>query len=148
MTVIESSIIAIKEPLEEGSNRYLQYWDEQWQCWFFPNRHSTPDVRDDERDIANYLNVEYKVPLGDCTLHMVGTDTSTKWSTEHNEERQYSYRLYDGVLAEVPSAWQLSDVDFQVAGHRCRWMSIADLERNERTSTVNADVIHMVKSKL
>lgn len=148
MNIIGSSIIAIREPKEGGSNRYLQYWDDQWECWFFPNRRSTPDVRDDMRDIVNYLDVEFKVPVGDCTLALVDTETSVKWSTEHREERHYEYRLYQGDLAALPAAWQNDDSDFEVAGHRCRWMSIADLERNDRASTVNADVIGMVKAKL
>lgn len=144
MNIISSSIIALREPGVSDSNRYLLYRDEQWNCWFFPNRHSTANVADDERDILNFLSAEFKVPQGDCSLELRGTESSVKLSTEHNEERHYDYRLYDATVKTMPSAWS-AEGEFTVGGHACRFMSIAEMLSNERIKEVNHDVVDMVR---
>lgn len=147
MNIISSSIVAITQPGVTDSNQYLQYYDTGWNCWFFPNRRSTPDVQDDERDLKNYLNVEFKIPVQDCALDMHGNTESTKFSTEHNEERHYEYRVYSGDVATLPKDWSLEG-EFEVGGHRCKWMTIEDMLADERIREVNYDVVTAVRDIL
>ena len=145
--MISSSIVAIGQPGVPDSNRYLLYYDADWDCWFFPNRRSTPDIQDDERDLRNYLSVEFKVSAQDCELAMRGTEESTKYSTEHDEERHYRYRIYSGDVQTLPEHWSL-DGEFEIGGQRCMWMTIAEMLADERIHAVNYDVVTAVRNSL
>lgn len=35
-----SSLIAVRDGADEQANRYLTYYDQQWECWFLPNHSS------------------------------------------------------------------------------------------------------------
>lgn len=144
MNIISSSIVAITQPGIPDSNRYLLYYDKGWDCWFFPNRRSTPDVQDDERDLQYYLNVEFKIPLTDCSLDLHGTKESVKFSTEHNEERHYLYRIYSCHLQVIPQMWSAED-GFEVGGHQCKWMTIAEMLQDKCIHEVNDDVVTAVR---
>lgn len=144
MNLIYSSIIAIRQPGVTDSNKYLVYWDEGWKCWFFPNRRSTPNVEDDERDIVNYLHTEFKVPVEDCAVHLKTTSASKKLSTEHNEERNYEYRLYSGAIKQLPQQWSLEG-EFAIGQRTCRWMSIGEMMNDSETVKINHDVIALVR---
>lgn len=147
MKMISSSIVAIRQPGVPDSNKYLLYYDSGWDCWFFPNRHSTPNIQDDKRDLGNFLNVEFKIPMQDCELTMRGTEESTKYSTAHDEERHYLYRIYLGDVQTLPEHWAL-DGEFEVGGHRCKWMTIAEMLADERIHDVNYDVVTAVRDDL
>ncbi len=147
MNIISSSIVAIAQPGVPDSNQYLLYYDTGWDCWFFPNRRSTPDVSDDERDLLNYLNAEFKIPVQDCALDMHGTEESTKYSTEHDEERHYLYRIYAGDVQSLPELWSLEG-EFTVGGHRCKWMTISEMLADSRIKEVNYDVVTAVRDNL
>lgn len=139
-----SSLIAVKNGGDELSNRYLTYYDEQWECWFLPNHRSFDSYTEDKAKVADYLSTEFKVPQSDFTLGFVGTTTSTKWSTEHNEERTYDYRLYLAAVTRVPDAWVV-DGEFSIGSKKCRWMSLDDMQSDKRVYEVNHDVIDMLK---
>lgn len=84
-----SSLIAVKDGMDALSNRYLTYYDEQWNCWFLPNHRSFDSYEEDKRKLSSYLSSEFKIPSDDFQMRFVGTATSTKFSTAHNEERTY-----------------------------------------------------------
>lgn len=137
-----SSLIAVRDG-GEMSNRYLAYYDEQWGCWFLPNRRSFDSYSEDKAKVAEYLSAEFKIPESDFSLGFVGTTTSVKWSTEHNEERTYDYRLYMARVSAVPSAWGL-DGEFRVGSKRCRWMTLDDMRNDPKVYEINRDVIQML----
>lgn len=137
-----SSLIAVRDG-GEMSNRYLTYYDERWGCWFLPNRRSFDSYSEDRVKVAGYLSSEFKIPKSDFSLGFVGTTTSTKWSTEHDEERTYDYRLYLARVSAVPSAWRL-DGEFKVGSKRCRWMTLDDMRNDPKVYGVNRDVIQML----
>ncbi len=104
-------------------------------------------MRENERDLRNYLSVEFKVSTQDCKLAMRGTEESTKYSTAHDEERHYLYRIYSGDVQTLPEHWAL-DGEFEVGGHRCKWMTIAEMLADERIHDVNYDVVTTVRDNL
>ena len=78
---------------------------------------------------------------------LVGTSTSTKWSTEHQEERTYDYRLYLASVTHLPESWR-TDGEFQVGSKRCRWMTVDDMIADPKINDINHDVIHMLKDSI
>lgn len=137
-----SSLIAVKDG-GKLSNRYLTYYDEPWGCWFLPNHSSRDSYSEDKARMSEYLSTEFKIPEDDFTLGFLGTTTSTKWSTAHNEERTYDYRLYVAKVSVLPADWRL-DGEFIVGSKRCRWMTLDDMRNDPKIYEINSDVIQML----
>ncbi|WP_236022507.1 hypothetical protein [Bifidobacterium phasiani] len=136
-----SSIIAVTDG--DGSNRYLLYHDANWGCDFFPNRAATGDVEADMANAARYLTVEFGIPESDVELKPVGMAESTKYSTEHHEQRDYVYQLYRASLRAVPDGWRGDR--FSVRGKDCRWMTLDEMLADGRINEINHDVVALVR---
>jgi len=137
-----SSLIAVRDG-EKLSNRYLTYYNEQWECWFLPNHRSFDSYSEDKAKVSEYLATEFKIPESDFSLCFVGTTTSTKWSTAHNEERTYDYRLYMATVSVAPESWR-RDGEFVVGSKRCRWMTLDDMRNDSEIYEINHDVVQML----
>ena len=137
-----SSLIAVRDG-EKLSNRYLTYYDEQWRCWFLPNHRSFDSYSEDKAKVSEYLATEFKIPESDFSLCFVGTTTSTKWSTAHNEERTYDYRLYMAMVSVAPESWR-RDGEFVVGAKRCLWMTLDDMWKDSEIYEINHDVVQML----
>ena len=97
--------------------------------------------------MSEYLSTEFKIPEDDFTLGFLGTTTSTKWFTEHNEERTYDYRLYTATVSVLPADWRL-DGEFIVGSKRCRWMTLDDMRNDPKIYEINSDVIQMLGDRI
>ena len=139
--LIRSSIVAVTSA--DKPNQYLLYHDNGWDCDFFPNHRSSDDYETDRTSMAEYLTREYGMKVEPSDLRLVGTDTNSKLSTEHNEVRDYEYRLYLLRLPDTPESWD-SD-GFRVLDKDCRMMSVGDMLSNERINEINHDVVAMVR---
>ncbi|MEO3445618.1 hypothetical protein ABG805_07270 [Bifidobacterium adolescentis] len=93
------------------------------------------------------MTSEFKIPSDAFDVKFVGTSTNTKWSTEHQEERTYDYRLYLASVTHLPESWR-TDGEFQVGSKRCRWMTVDDMIADPKINDINHDVIHMLKDSI
>ena len=139
--LVRSSIVAVTT--EDRPNQYLLYHDDGWECDFIPNRRSSDDYETDTTNMAEYMKREYMVPVKPSGLRLVGTSTNSKLSTEHNEVRDYEYRLYLLRLHETPEPW--AGERFRILDKDCCMMSIGDMLSGSRMNSVNHDVIAMVR---
>lgn len=139
-----SSLIAVKDGMDVLSNRYLTYYDEQWNCWFLPNHRSFDSYEEDKRKLSSYLSSEFKIPSDDFQMRFVGTATSTKFSTAHNEERTYDYRLYLASVIRIPDAWD-AEGEFAIGSKKCKWMTVDEMLNDRKIYAINHDVIQMLK---
>jgi hypothetical protein len=55
--------------------------------------------------------------------------------------------VYSGEVAALPKDWSLEG-EFEVGGHRCKWMTIEDMLADERIREVNYDVVTAVRDML
>ncbi|RYQ03866.1 hypothetical protein PG2113B_1377 [Bifidobacterium pseudolongum subsp. globosum] len=55
--------------------------------------------------------------------------------------------MYSGEVAALPKDWSLEG-EFEVGGHRCKWMTIEDMLADERIREVNYDVVTAVRDML
>lgn len=145
MNIISSSIVALTQPGVSDSNKYLLYWDTGWNCWFFPNHKSGSSYEDSKRILEQYLLTEFKIPEGDCTLQPIGSYENTKYSTEHDENRNYQYTLFRGTVATLPKFRQ-EDGEFSIAGRMCKWMTVSEMLADEKIQKINHDVVAMVRN--
>ena len=139
-----SSLIAVKDGMDALSNRYLTYYDEQWNCWLLPNHRSFDSYEEDKRKLSSYLSSEFKIPSDDFQMRFVGTATSTKLSTAHNEERTYDYRLYLASVIRIPDAWD-AEGEFAIGSKKCKWMTVDEMLHDRKIYAINHDVIQMLK---
>lgn len=139
-----SSLIAIKDGTDVLSNRYLTYYDERWNCWFLPNHRSFDSYEEDKRKFSSYLSSEFKIPSDDFQMRFVGTAASTKFSTAHNEERTYDYRLYLASVIRIPDAWD-AEGEFAIGSKKCKWMTVDEMLNDRKIYAINHDVIQMLK---
>ncbi|WP_291531359.1 DUF1206 domain-containing protein [Bifidobacterium sp. UBA4282] len=139
--LIRSSIVAVTSA--DRPNQYLLYHDNGWDCDFFPNHRTNGDYETDKANMAEYLNREYGMDIKPSSLRLVGTNTNSKLSTEHNEVREYEYRLYLLRLTSTPDTWD-SDA-FRVLDKDCRMMTVGGMLSDKRINEVNHDVVAMVR---
>lgn len=139
-----SSLIAVKDGTDVLSNRYLTYYDERWNCWFLPNHRSFDSYEEDKRKLSSYLSSEFKIPSDDFQMRFVGTAASTKFSTAHNEERTYDYRLYLASVIRIPDAWD-AEGEFAIGSKKCKWMTVDEMLNDRKIYAINHDVIQMLK---
>ncbi len=143
----ESSIIAVRDATGEFKNRYLVFFDNGWQCDFFPYHKTVDPVEVDLEQVAQYLSDAFEISRNDFTIQMVGQQESAKPSTEHGgEKRWYVYRLYKADVTRMPDAWRADS--FTVGSKQCRWMTTDDMMKNPRIMEVNRDVVGMVRGYL
>lgn len=109
-----------------------------------PNHRSFDSYEEDKRKLSSYLSSEFKIPSDDFQMRFVGTATSTKLSTAHNEERTYDYRLYLASVIRIPDAWD-AEGEFAIESKKCKWMTVDEMLNDRKIYAINRDVIQMLK---
>ena len=143
----ESSIIAVRDATGDFRNRYLVFFDEGWQCDFFPYHKTVEPISVDLEQVAQYLSDAFEISRSDFTIQPVAQQESAKPSTEHGgEKRYYVYHLYKADVTRMPDAWRGDS--FTVGSKRCRWMTTEDMMKDPRIREVNSDVVGMVRGSL
>lgn len=137
----KSLIIAVTDGAD--SNRYLLYFDRNWGCDFFPNRQATGNADADMESAKRYLSAEFGIPESSVTLKPAGFTESTKFSTEHQECRDYVYQLYRAYLDGIPESW--TGERFTVRDKECRWMTLNEMLAGDTINSINHDVITLVR---
>ena len=137
------SIIAIKDSFNNYSNRFLVYYDERWDCKLFP---SYKTVDNNEDNIKIRLSNELKVGKDCISLEYKTYEIHRKFSVSNNETRVYDHRAYSATLKNF-SAMMKGDT-FEIDGKKYFWMTISDMEKDERIMEVNSDVVSFIKKNI
>lgn len=134
-TFHEFSLLAITNP----ENKYLQVYDERWNCYLFPY-YKTVDENKTNIDTraSELLNKE-------VTTNHVAYTVHCKYSVSDEVYKQYKHTLYKVDLSNVPE--NMVDDTFIIEGKRYAWKSIKELEADQNTMDKNDDVIAFVKTK-
>ena len=131
----EFSLLAIVD----SDGRYLQMFDERWQSWLFPYVRSTNNNKADMDNYASKLLGEAKVTeYVACTRHC-------KYSVSDAVYKIYNHKLYKLLLDSIPE--KMMGQIFELDGKKYTWMSIQEMEKDERIMEVNEEVIAFVKIK-
>lgn len=133
-TFHEFSLIAIKNPNE----KYLQKYDNNWDCWLFPYVRSTTN---NKTNVDNYIHDTYHLPV---TMTYVTHATHCKYSENDKVYKIYHHKLYEVSLDSVPDS--MAQDEFQIGDTKFRWMSINELENDETIMNKNDEIIAFVKA--
>lgn len=137
------SIIGIKDSYNEYANRYLLYYDSRWNCYLFPNRRTDENEKKNEESLLRYLSNSLKIPGRELSLEKLGERIHRKFSVSGGRMKWYHHTFYQIHVSLFPE--ELKKQEFTVDGINYRWMTLAQMEQDERISEVNGDVVKMVK---
>ncbi len=137
------SIVAVKDTFNKYSNRYLLYYDEGWDCKFF---FSYKTVDNDEDNIKSRLSRELNIKENTISMQFKTETIQKKYSVKHKEERTYDHRLYYATISKYSD--HIMEDEFEIDGKKFFWMTIQDMERDERIREVNSDVVSLIKDTI
>ena len=123
----------------DTNGRYLQVFDDRWESWLFPYARSTDNNKADMDNYASKLLDEEVV-----TEYVTGSK-HCKYSVSDNVYKIYNHKLYKLSLNDIPE--NMNEQTFEVNGIKYRWMSIQEMEKDERIMEVNEEVVAFVKKK-
>ena len=136
----EHSIIAIKDSFNQFPNRFLLYYDNRWSCLLFLNYKNNIN---NESFIASGVSNSLKVDSSQISVKYLAQKIHSKYSESHKEERVYCHRLYEVEISNVSEEMRADS--FEIDGVKYTWMSIAEMEQDERIMSVNSDIVDFVK---
>lgn len=145
MTEHPHSIVLIKDTFKENANRYLVYYDTRWKCKLFLN-YSTldSDVGSDENNIQKHLGMELKIDEKNIKGVFQFEKVHEKFSVSAQETKCYRHRFYKYAITSFSE--KLRQNSFEIDGRKYYWMSIAEMESDNRIMEVNDDIVKMVKA--
>ena len=138
------SLVALKDSFSTKGNRFLVYYDERWDCKLFLN-YKTSDY-DNEAYIIENISTDLGIAKRNISCKYITSKVQEKYSVSHNENRVYNHRLYEINIQKFPEAMRKDD--FVWNGKHYYWMTIENMEKDNRIMSVNMDVLDFVKENL
>lgn len=122
-----------------SSGQYLQKFDNRWESWLFPYIRSTNNNKADIDDYASELLAkEVVTEYVTCAKHC-------KYSVSDEVYKIYNHKLYKLLIDTIPE--NMREQTFELDGNKYRWMTIQEMENDERIMEVNEEVVAFVKTK-
>lgn len=118
------AIIIIK-----NKDKYLQYYDERWDSYLFPNMKLKEEFTD--IDIIEYVENNLNKKVIDCTF--IKNIIHSKYSVSHKEVREYNHYFY------------LVNIDNYDFDNTYKFFSMDDLKNNKRIMEVNSDIVSYIE---
>ena len=118
------AIIIIK-----NKDKYLQYYDERWDSYLFPNMKLKKQFTD--IDIIEYVENNLNKKVIDCTF--IKNIIHSKYSVSHKEVREYNHYFY------------LVNIDNYDFDSNYKFFSIDELKNNKRIMEVNSDIVSYIE---
>ena len=144
LSAFRFSIVALKDDFNKYSNRFLLHYDTNWNCWFFFS-FPTSDSANEEQ-IRNRMSNILKVDKNLIHLVHKSERLQPKYSLKDCVNKVYQHSLYQAVMGEFSP--ELKEDSFVLDGVSYKWMTIAEMEADDRIMEVNKDVVSFVKEKI
>lgn len=138
------SIVAIKDSFCEFPNRFLLYYDDVWNCWFFLNFHTSE--YQNEQNISQRISNQLKIDTGNIMIKYIADRMQPKYSERDKINKIYQHSLYQAIITEFPPFMKADE--FTIEGIKYKWWTISDMEKDPEIWQKNNDVISFVKEKI
>lgn len=132
-----SSIVAVKNG--KNPDCYLVYEDTGWGMRLFPN---FATAAEDENNIVRKLSEQLEVEPEKIHLSFKTDGHEIKFSTEHQQDREYFYRFY---CAEIDSFPYQDDDSFEIAVRKYDWMTVDEMLNDPKIRKYNGYVVGRVR---
>ncbi|MBR1597364.1 MAG: hypothetical protein IJ661_00460 [Lachnospiraceae bacterium] len=140
----EFSIVAVKDTFNKHPNRFLLYYDERWDCRFFFSFKTTEQNNED--NIRQRLSLALKVDEKNIDTEYKSERIERKHSVPHDENRVYAHKLYYAKVKRYSDI--LKQNEFEIDGRHYYWMTLDEMENDERIRECNLDVVRFVKEMI
>ena len=127
--------------IKNNNQEYLQYFDERWDCFLFPNCKLECENHSDM--IKQYLNQKLNIECDPKHIIYKMDKVHEKYSVSANKMKTYHHYFYVAKSNEFIN--NSTDKTFTVNVLKCSWLSLTELENNKRIQTVNKDIVDFVK---
>lgn len=138
------SLVPIKDTFNEYGNRYLLYYDEQWECKLFLNYKTIED--DNENNLIENIASDLKLNSNVIECSTVAHRVQEKYSVSHKEMRTYNHRLCSVYIKNFPDFMKKDD--FVVGKKHYYWMTISNMRKGQEIINKNLDVVEFVNCEL
>ncbi len=132
----EFSIIAIKNK----NGEFLQKYDERWKSWLFPYVRSAENNKESVDCFTSSLLNEKIV------TEYVTNSKHCKYSVSDDVYKIYNHKLYKLELNK--NSYIEKEESFVIDGNKYKWMSIVEMEKDDRIMEVNDEIVAFVKKNL
>lgn len=138
------SLVAIKDSFNEYPTRFLVYYDEEWDCWFFPN-YKTANENDAE-SVKERISLEIKIDSRCLSIKEIASQIITKTHPTKHINKNYHHTLY---LVKAESFPENEKQDsFTQDGRQYKWLSIHDMEIDKDIWDKNGSIIAFIKENI
>lgn len=135
------SIVAVKDTFNKFPNRFLLYYDERWKCKFFFSYKTNSDNNED--NIKKRLSNELKISSSSISTEYKAEEIYEKYSVSDQVSKTYAHKIYSAKISRFPD--DLKHDEFEIDGKHFYWMTIQEMEQDERIKEVNMDVVDLVR---
>lgn len=137
MSEHKHSILILKN--EKG--KYLQYFEERWNSYLFPNCKLVND--DHKQIIINTLKDKFKLNLNGVKIEYIMDKIHTKFSESAKIEKVYHHFFYLIDCGSMPD--YMKEKSFVNNDIKFTWFNIDEMEKDKRIMETNSDVVGFVK---
>lgn len=131
------SILIIKNHKDE----YLQYFDNRWDSFLFPNCKLTSEFHKDL--IEQYLSEKLNLAISNFNINYIMDKVHTKFSESAKVNKEYHHYFYNIQMVDMPEIMQ--NPTFKINDITFKWFSLNELENDERIQKINSDIVSFVK---
>lgn len=136
------TLVIIKNSFGNFPNKFLLYYDKDWDCEFFPN-YPTSDY-DNEDNIRIRLADDLKINSQSIHLKFADKKVQTKYKPSAEEERIYEHTLYEAIIDYMPK--DMMKNSFTRNGKIYCWKTIEQMKSDKKIMEKNSEVIEFVNS--
>ena len=136
------SIVAIKDTFNEYPNRFLLYYDEQWDCKFFFNYKTMENDTFNEENIKVRLANELHIDKESIKLEFKTEAIQRKYSVKDSQYKVYDHKVYRADISQFSDL--IKKTEFEINNKKFYWMSIEDMKKDKRIREINSDVVSLV----
>ena len=128
--------------INNNKNEYLQYFDNRWDSFLFPNCKLT---NENHKELINqYLIQNFSfLSTEKYEINYIMDKIHTKFSESAEVNKEYHHYFYNIQMADMPkimqnSTFKMNDITF-------KWFNLNELENDERIQKINSDIVSFVK---
>lgn len=137
------SIIVIKDTFNKYPNRFLVYYDNRWDCNLFINYRT---LENNINNIKTKLSSDLKVDTKYIDVDFVYEEIYRKYSVSDKINKFYEHKFYYVIIKKYKDI--LKSDKFEIDGKKYSWMTINEMEHDEKIIEKNMDVVNIIKHNI